>query len=114
MLLVLRLTWKVDNGDQVSSMYFIDTLLPSGQTKEYAHTFPLLSDFHGRWQEEIRLVVDTFASTLLPAHFDAISTCWNESLSKAPVVERVKLVSFLIQLHSHFPSWKGSMNLIIP
>lgn len=59
-------------------------------------------------QEEIRLVVDTWSQSLLPAHFEAISLCWNESLAKAPIVERVKLVSFLVQLHSHFPTWRGN------
>jgi hypothetical protein len=59
------------------------------------------------FQEEIRLAVDTFSSNLLPAHFEAISLCWNESLSKAPIAERIKLISFLSQLHPHFPSWNG-------
>lgn len=58
-------------------------------------------------QEEVRLAVDTWSQTLLPAHFEAISLCWNESLTKAPIAERARLVAFLIQLHPHFPSWKG-------
>jgi len=58
-------------------------------------------------QEEIRLAVDTWSQALLPAHLDAISRCWNEALTTAPIAERVKLVAFLIQLHPHFPSWKG-------
>ena len=53
------------------------------------------------------MAVDTFSSTLLPAHFDAISSCWNESLATAPIAERTKLVSFLMQLHSHFNNWQG-------
>ncbi|KAL1728748.1 hypothetical protein FB107DRAFT_177155, partial [Schizophyllum commune] len=57
-------------------------------------------------QEEIRVAVDAFSSTLLPAHFEAISLCWSEAISKAPIGERVKLVAFLIQLHPHFPQWK--------
>ncbi|GLB34930.1 putative response to drug [Lyophyllum shimeji] len=57
-------------------------------------------------REEIRLAVETFSASLLPAHFDAISACWNESLSKTPVAERIKLISFLIHLHPHFPQWK--------
>ncbi|KAJ7452375.1 hypothetical protein B0H11DRAFT_2327847, partial [Mycena galericulata] len=57
-------------------------------------------------KEEIRLVVDTFASSLLPAHFEAISRCWTESLATAPIEERVKLVSFLIQLRPYFPTWQ--------
>ncbi|KAH9966782.1 hypothetical protein BC827DRAFT_1153126 [Russula dissimulans] len=32
--------------------------------------------------------------------------CWDEALLKAPVSERVKLVSFLIRLHSLFSSWR--------
>ena len=58
-------------------------------------------------QEEIRTAVDAWSQTLLPAHLDVIARCWNEALSKAPVSERVKLVSFLLQLHSHFPTWRG-------
>ncbi|KAK7020581.1 hypothetical protein R3P38DRAFT_3272569 [Favolaschia claudopus] len=57
-------------------------------------------------QEEIRVIADTFASGLLPAHFDAISLCWTESLATSPIAERVKLVSFLIQLRPHFPGWQ--------
>lgn len=53
-------------------------------------------------------MVDTWSQSLLPAHFEAISLCWNESLAKAPIAERVKLVSFLVQLHSHFPTWRGN------
>lgn len=58
------------------------------------------------FQEENRLAVDTWSQTLLPAHLEAISECWNESLTKAPIADRAKLVSFLIQLHPHFPDWK--------
>ncbi|KAK7019346.1 hypothetical protein R3P38DRAFT_2978554 [Favolaschia claudopus] len=57
-------------------------------------------------KEEIRVIADTFASGLLPAHFDAISLCWTESLATSPIAERVKLVSFLIQLRPHFPGWQ--------
>ncbi|EGO21469.1 hypothetical protein SERLADRAFT_372111 [Serpula lacrymans var. lacrymans S7.9] len=57
-------------------------------------------------QEEIRVAIDTWSQTLLPAHFEAISYCWNEAIGIAPISERVRLVSFLIQLHPHFPSWK--------
>ncbi|RDB21389.1 hypothetical protein Hypma_011626 [Hypsizygus marmoreus] len=60
----------------------------------------------GDQQEEIRIAVNSFSSSLLPAHFEAISSCWNESLSKAPVSERVRLVAFLIQLRPYFPTWK--------
>jgi len=58
-------------------------------------------------QEEIRLAVDTWSQALLPAHLEAISLCWNEALTTAPIAGRVKLVAFLIQLHPHFPAWKG-------
>lgn len=51
--------------------------------------------------------MDAFSSTLLPAHFDAISLCWNEFLAQAPIDERTKLVSFLLQLRPHFSTWKG-------
>ncbi|KAK0483676.1 hypothetical protein IW261DRAFT_1464504 [Armillaria novae-zelandiae] len=57
-------------------------------------------------KEEIRLSVDTLISNMLAVHFQAISSCWDEVLSKSPIEERVKLVSFLIQLRSHFPTWQ--------
>ncbi|KAJ6502509.1 hypothetical protein C8R45DRAFT_976826 [Mycena sanguinolenta] len=68
----------------------------------YRYFFALWADE----KEEIRLIVDTFASSLLPAHLQAISLCWTESLATSPIAERVKLVSFLIQLRTHFPSWQ--------
>ncbi|KAJ7685226.1 hypothetical protein DFH06DRAFT_1157872 [Mycena polygramma] len=68
----------------------------------YRYFFALWADE----KEEIRLIVDTFASGLLPAHLDAISLCWTESLATSPIAERVKLVSFLIQLRPYFPSWQ--------
>jgi len=58
-------------------------------------------------QEEIRLGVETWTRTLLPAHLDAISICWNEYMLKAPIADRAKLAAFLVQLHTHFPSWQG-------
>ncbi|KAJ3801305.1 hypothetical protein GGU11DRAFT_741651 [Lentinula aff. detonsa] len=57
-------------------------------------------------KEELRLAADTFSSNLLSAHFDQISLCWNEFLVKSPIADRVKLVSFLIQLRPHFPTWQ--------
>lgn len=51
--------------------------------------------------------MDTSSATLLPAHLEAITLCWNEALAKAPVAERLRLVSFLIQLRPHFPSWRS-------
>lgn len=65
-------------------------------------------------QKEIRMAVDAYSSTLLPRHFDAISLCWNEYFSTAPITERTKLVSFLIQLRPHFPSWQGNAIALIP
>ncbi|KAG6866935.1 hypothetical protein C0991_003851 [Blastosporella zonata] len=62
---------------------------------------------------EIRMAVETCSATLLPAHFQAISACWNELLSKSPIAERLKLVSFLIQLRSYFPRWKGELHLLL-
>ncbi|KAH7926319.1 hypothetical protein BV22DRAFT_1063234 [Leucogyrophana mollusca] len=65
--------------------------------------------FESMWldeKEEIRSAVDTWSQTLLPAHLEAISACWNEALPTLPVLERVRLISFLIQLHPHNPSWK--------
>ncbi|KAF8964709.1 hypothetical protein BDZ97DRAFT_1815206 [Flammula alnicola] len=56
--------------------------------------------------EEIRMAVKSSSAALLPAHFEIVSQCWSESLSKAPITERIRLVGFLIQLHPHFPGWK--------
>ncbi|KAH9946036.1 uncharacterized protein BXZ73DRAFT_86240 [Epithele typhae] len=57
--------------------------------------------FRALWEddhEEIRL-------SCSGAHFEAITLCWNETLTKSPVAERRKLVSFLNQLRPHFPHW---------
>ena len=52
-------------------------------------------------------MVKSSVAALLPGHFEVISQCWNESLAKAPISERTRLVSFLLQLRPHFSSWKG-------
>ncbi|VDB82999.1 unnamed protein product [Peniophora sp. CBMAI 1063] len=57
-------------------------------------------------QEEVRTSVLAWSKTLLPAHFEQIGLCWNEAITKAPITERVKLVSLLMQLHVHFPTWQ--------
>ncbi|KAK7693413.1 hypothetical protein QCA50_002981 [Cerrena zonata] len=57
-------------------------------------------------REEIRLTVETWSQTLLPAHHEAITLCWNEALSKAPIGERSRLIHFLLQLRPHFPLWR--------
>lgn len=62
-------------------------------------------------QEEIRLAVQVSSAALLPAHFNIISQCWNETLLKSPVGERIRLLGFLIQLRSHFPSWRGGISI---
>ncbi|KAI0324520.1 hypothetical protein GY45DRAFT_1288775 [Cubamyces sp. BRFM 1775] len=65
--------------------------------------------FSALWEddhEEVRLAVDTWVQTLLPAHFEAIALCWNEALVKSPISDRAKLVSFLNQLRPHFPQWR--------
>ncbi|CAA7271679.1 unnamed protein product [Cyclocybe aegerita] len=56
--------------------------------------------------EEVRLAVRSSSVALLPAHLSVITQCWNESLLKAPIPERIRLLGFLIQLRPHFPSWK--------
>ncbi|KAI8998560.1 hypothetical protein BD414DRAFT_519687 [Trametes punicea] len=65
--------------------------------------------FSSMWEderEEVRLAVDTWMQTLLPAHFEAITLCWNEALVRSPISDRAKLVSFLNQLRPHFPHWR--------
>ncbi|PPR08077.1 hypothetical protein CVT24_010538 [Panaeolus cyanescens] len=57
-------------------------------------------------QEEVRLSVRASMVALLPAHFELISQCWRETLLKAPIAEKLRLLSFLMQLHPHFPNWK--------
>ena len=53
------------------------------------------------------MAVDAWSQTLLPAHLSAVAQCWNEALCKAPIVERVRLVNFLLHLRAHFPRWRG-------
>ncbi|KAH9001155.1 hypothetical protein EDB92DRAFT_2050849 [Lactarius akahatsu] len=67
------------------------------------------SYFTALWQdpqEEVKVAVDTWSRTLLPAHFEAITNCWNEALVKAPASERLGLINFLIKLQSLFSSWR--------
>ncbi|KAF4615386.1 hypothetical protein D9613_003079 [Agrocybe pediades] len=56
--------------------------------------------------EEVRLAVRSFSASLLPGHFEVISQCWNEALTKATIAERTRLVGFLIQIRPYFPKWK--------
>ncbi|TFK29961.1 hypothetical protein FA15DRAFT_684259 [Coprinopsis marcescibilis] len=56
-------------------------------------------------EEEIRLAVRTLCASLLPAQLSAITQCWNEALAKSPMKDRIKLVSFLLQMRPHFPGW---------
>ncbi|KAF8628329.1 hypothetical protein AX15_003874 [Amanita polypyramis BW_CC] len=72
-------------------------------------TIVLYFYFNTLWtdnKEEIRLAVKTSVLSLLPAHLQAMELCWVELLTTAPIPERVKLVSFLLQVLSHFPRWK--------
>ncbi|OAX44683.1 hypothetical protein K503DRAFT_196614 [Rhizopogon vinicolor AM-OR11-026] len=65
-------------------------------------------------KEEVRTAVDTWLQTLLSAHLDAIASCWNDAFPSLSVSERLRLVSFLLQLQSHFPTWRVlSWNTII-
>jgi hypothetical protein len=65
-------------------------------------------------KEEVRTSVDTWSQTLLSAHLDAIASCWNDALPYLPMSKRLRLVSFLLQLQSHFPMWKVlSWNTVI-
>ncbi|KAG1756739.1 uncharacterized protein EDB91DRAFT_1332497 [Suillus paluster] len=57
-------------------------------------------------KEEVRTTVDTWLRTLLSAHLDAIASCWDDVFPSLPVSERLRLVSFLLQLQSHFPTWR--------
>ncbi|KZT67735.1 hypothetical protein DAEQUDRAFT_712938 [Daedalea quercina L-15889] len=57
-------------------------------------------------REEVRSAVDTWCHTLLQAHFDAISVCWQDVLATSPISDRAHLASFLIQLQPHFPKWQ--------
>ncbi|KAG0707722.1 hypothetical protein DFH29DRAFT_594927 [Suillus ampliporus] len=57
-------------------------------------------------KEEVRTAVDTWLQTLLSAHLDAIASCWDDAFPSLRVSERLRLVSFLLQLQSHFPTWR--------
>lgn len=37
-----------------------------------------------------------------------MALCWNEALSKSSIPERLKVIAFLVQLRSHFPTWQGN------
>jgi hypothetical protein len=44
------------------------------------------------------LSVRVIASGLMPAQIEAIAHCWNETLSKSPMADKIRLISFLILL----------------
>ncbi|EPQ58100.1 hypothetical protein GLOTRDRAFT_72136 [Gloeophyllum trabeum ATCC 11539] len=91
----------------------LDVTSPSFMVEDRQFRSSFIDVFHyyfrALWadeKEEIRLTVDTWSKTLLPVHFDAIATCWNEALPKIPVGQRVELIAFLVQLRPHFPEWQ--------
>lgn len=57
-------------------------------------------------KEEVRTAVNTWLQTLLSAHLDAIASCWNDAFPYLPMSKRLRLVSFLLQLQPHFPTWR--------
>ncbi|KAG1772712.1 hypothetical protein EDD22DRAFT_947279 [Suillus occidentalis] len=57
-------------------------------------------------KEEVRTAVNTWLQTLLSAHLDAIASCWNDAFPYLPMSKRLRLASFLLQLQSHFPTWR--------
>ncbi|KAF8910955.1 hypothetical protein CPB84DRAFT_1842225 [Gymnopilus junonius] len=72
--------------------------------------------FSAMWaddSEEIRTTARSSVAALLPGHFEVISQCLNESLTKAPINERTRLVSFLLQLRPQFPNWKTNSSQLM-
>ncbi|KAF9454513.1 hypothetical protein P691DRAFT_770412 [Macrolepiota fuliginosa MF-IS2] len=57
-------------------------------------------------KEEVRLVVKTHCSSLLPSHFEALASCFDETMTRAPISDRVRLISFLSRLRVHFSRWR--------
>lgn len=108
MLQAQHLFWMIDNGGQVSSTSSTTFSLRYGLMTESVVPSTHFVSFNSlSIQEEIRLTVGTWSQTLLPAHHEAITLCWNEALNKAPIAERSRLVHFLLQLRPHFPFWRG-------
>ncbi|KAG1753463.1 hypothetical protein EDB19DRAFT_1903124 [Suillus lakei] len=64
--------------------------------------------FEPLWIDEkaFRTAVDTWLQTLLSAHLDAIASCWDDAFPLLPMSKRLRLVSFLLQLQSYFPTWR--------
>ncbi|KAF5358295.1 hypothetical protein D9756_001552 [Leucocoprinus leucothites] len=57
-------------------------------------------------KEEIRLIAKSHCSSLLPAHFEALTSCFDETMTRAPFIDRVRLILFLTRLRVHFPRWQ--------
>ncbi|KAL5490495.1 hypothetical protein ACEPAI_5328 [Sanghuangporus weigelae] len=57
-------------------------------------------------REEIRQAVDAWAQSLQVVHQQSMTQCFNEFINRAPICDRIELVSFLLQLRSHFPTWR--------
>ena len=52
-----------------------------------------------------------WTETLLATHLEAIASCWQSALPALQPLERLRLVTFLLQLQPHFPTWKGNVLL---
>lgn len=85
---------------------FFSLLWTDSEVYKYPWSFRRDST-HRKYQEEVRLLVKTHCSSLLPAHFEAITSCFDEMATRAPIFDRLKLTLFLAQLRTHIPRWQG-------
>lgn len=52
-----------------------------------------------------------WSEAFLPTHLEAIASCWQSALPALSPPERLRLVNFLLQLQSHFPTWESKILL---
>jgi hypothetical protein len=63
--------------------------------------------FSALWSsQDVRVVAEGLKAALLPTHLSSISAFWNESLPRSTVPNRLKSITFLLQLHPHIPRWQ--------
>lgn len=68
----------------------------------------LESFFAALWSSQgpVRVVAEGLDAALLPGHLSAISAFWNEGLPRSTIPNRLKTISFLLQLRPHAHRWQ--------
>jgi hypothetical protein len=105
------MTYRVEAVTKLSSMVLdiIDPAIDELTRRWREHASDVLESFFSAlWSshEEVRIMTEGLKATLLPSHLSAISAFWNEGLPRSTVPNRLKTISFLLQLRPHTHRWQ--------